>query len=488
LVTGGAKSAAGRPAISFHAHLVRAGNEAGARVDFEQMLGLLVQRVEGDDAHLVWAHPGDWGIDVLVGDLNGSVRIWQAKYFPTGIGKGQVRQIKESFQSAMQRAKTEGHRIERWTLCVPADMDTSALSWWPRWRADQESQSDDLRIELWDANRLRELLMRPEAEDVRRAYYDPYRAEPDPDAPLPTTPGPATAGPAIQTTEQDAPWRGGEELRFGHDCYLLRGKPVELIATDGSVLTRETDADQIEPRPGRVWLRQVRVLAPSRSSGGARDALRAQARLLSAVADVADAPRLLDVHEEPASTTLVVARLPGTTWRETYPSGSAAADRFIAADVLDAMAPLCATLAELHRRGLSHRALTPASLIVLDRGRRAVLRDLGLAGVPPAADEGPPDMRAPEQRHPLGMGGPPGPRTDLYQLAAIVYETLTGHRPSPSPAAAPVRAVAGFIPRDLDEALLSALDGDLRRRPRDIAALARALARGRRDIARGGPR
>jgi hypothetical protein len=477
----GVRSAAGHRDINFDWHVWRA-NEAGAPQDFEQMLALLVQRVEDGQASLVWANPGDWGIDVLVGDLNGAVTIWQAKYFRRGIGRGQLRQIEESFESAMRAAAREGHRVARWVLCVPVSMDGQARQSFDEWRAASQRRTG-VRIDLWDDNALRDRLLRPEAEDIRREYYEPDRGRPGEDEARPAAivvvPPPARA----PEPEPDAPWRGGDELRFGIDCYLLHGDPVERRSADGASLTREAPADQIEPRPGRVWLRQVRQLTAA--AAGPRDLLRAQARLLASLEGAPDAPRLLDVYEDQAhgATTLVLARPAGRTWGEVHRPGCAAADRLIAARILTAAAPLCAVLGELHRRGLSHRALTPHSILVVDQGRKAVLRDLGLAGVPPAPNEGPVDGRAPEQSRPLGMGGPPSPHTDVYQLAAVLYETFTGRRPAPEPA--PVRASAAVVPKALDDALLRALDRDPRRRPKDAPALARALAAGRSEIARG---
>jgi len=62
------------PMINFAVHQARAGS-AGASEDFEQMLGLLVRATCGE-ANLVFANPGDWGIDVVVGDLRGRVTVW----------------------------------------------------------------------------------------------------------------------------------------------------------------------------------------------------------------------------------------------------------------------------------------------------------------------------------------------------------------------------------------------------------------------------
>src|SRR5215467_9413661 len=54
--------ASGEPPINFAAHQIRAGNIAGAREDFQQMLGMLVAAVQ-PGARMIAANPGDWGID-----------------------------------------------------------------------------------------------------------------------------------------------------------------------------------------------------------------------------------------------------------------------------------------------------------------------------------------------------------------------------------------------------------------------------------------
>ena len=158
------------PMINFASHQVRAG-QSGAREDFEQMLGLLVRAVQGQ-ASLVFANPGDWGIDVLVGDLNGQVTVWQAKYFPGGVGLSQQGQIRDSFRAVAGAAAARGYVLQRWVLCIPSSMDGPAMKWWQGWRAKQETETGTA-VELWDETGLRELLLRPEAADVRRHYYEP---------------------------------------------------------------------------------------------------------------------------------------------------------------------------------------------------------------------------------------------------------------------------------------------------------------------------
>jgi glycine cleavage system pyridoxal-binding protein P len=75
-------------AINFAVHQTRSGH-SGAREDFEQMLALLVQATE-PTARLIAANPGDWGIDVVVGELDGDdVALFQAKYFYPVVGAKQ---------------------------------------------------------------------------------------------------------------------------------------------------------------------------------------------------------------------------------------------------------------------------------------------------------------------------------------------------------------------------------------------------------------
>lgn len=119
--------------ITFAEHQVRAG-KAGAHGDFEQMLSLLVRATSGKDASLVFANPGDWGIDVLAGSLNGRVTVWQAKYFVQGMGRPQRAQIEASFATVVAKAAERGFTLARWVLCVPASMDARTRQWWEQWK------------------------------------------------------------------------------------------------------------------------------------------------------------------------------------------------------------------------------------------------------------------------------------------------------------------------------------------------------------------
>jgi hypothetical protein len=165
---------AGEPPINFRAHEIRAANLAGARDDFEQMLRELVAAwYQG--ARLIAANPGDWGIDVVVGDLAGQIVIWQAKYFMPVVTVAHQDQIRDSFSSAMKAAAKHGHQVRKWILCVPASMDAPMDKWWLTWKKKSETQFN-VKIELWHEGELRQRLISPDAANVRRHYYDPYQS------------------------------------------------------------------------------------------------------------------------------------------------------------------------------------------------------------------------------------------------------------------------------------------------------------------------
>ena len=167
-----ASLASGEPPINFAAHQIRAGNISGAREDFQQMLAMLVAAIH-PGARLVAPNPGDWGIDVLVGDLAGMVVIWQSKYFWPAVTKHRQHDIRTSFASAVANAEANGYQIRRWVLCVPCSMDGPTALWWDRWRARKHRETG-IVIDLWHETALRKLLISPDADDVRRHYYDPY--------------------------------------------------------------------------------------------------------------------------------------------------------------------------------------------------------------------------------------------------------------------------------------------------------------------------
>ncbi|MCX4648047.1 hypothetical protein [Streptomyces sp. NBC_01446] len=171
---------AGVPPIDFVAHQLRASGQGGARDDFEKMVADLAHTTV-PRVRMIAANPGDWGIDAFAGDLCGEVTVWQAKYFHPHTTASHRGQITKSFDSMIKAAHTQNHTVHQWVLCIASSMDGPTAQWWDGWKKEQ-ARIHHLDIELWDETELRRRLYAPEAERVRRAYYDPYAAAPPAEA------------------------------------------------------------------------------------------------------------------------------------------------------------------------------------------------------------------------------------------------------------------------------------------------------------------
>ena len=156
------------PVISFE-QLIGPGGKDGARESFERLIGQLV-RLQYPGAMRVEANPGDWGLDVVVGEIDDVLSVWQAKFFIDGIGEAQKKQVRESFGQVVAKAQEEGFEIDVWTLCIPVDLDTGALTWWTGWKRRQERQHE-IRIELLHRTALESILLAPDAAHIRAAYF-----------------------------------------------------------------------------------------------------------------------------------------------------------------------------------------------------------------------------------------------------------------------------------------------------------------------------
>lgn len=160
--------------------------------------------------------------------------------------------------------------------------------------------------------------------------------------------------------------------------------------------------------------------------------------------------------------------------------------------ILEIGLALCDALRHAHNRGVIHRDVKPQNILVpdepVDRSGVAKLTDFGgarLDGEEALTATG--DVlgtlayMAPEQSE----GQPAGPQADLYSLALVLYEALTGENPvrAATPAAT-VRRIGSDLPslrrrrRDLPRELTDAVDRALASDPKDrgdIAELSAAL-------------
>jgi len=156
--------------IDFRIHAIRTGSDEAGRVDFHRMLSALVG-VTHPTATDVRADPGDWGIDVFVGSLVDKVMIWQSKYFYTEIGDSQKAQIRKSFKSAMDNATRYGYTVEAWTLCVACELSAPERRWWDSKVREWKKAHPTVSVDLWDAPRLRRMLMSPDVKPIWNEFY-----------------------------------------------------------------------------------------------------------------------------------------------------------------------------------------------------------------------------------------------------------------------------------------------------------------------------
>jgi len=194
--------------------------------------------------------------------------------------------------------------------------------------------------------------------------------------------------------------------------------------------------------------------------------------------------RLLDFGEDHAACYLVSELVDGPSLAEHLRSGAGADTTgtvTIVADVLDG-------LAHAHERGVTHRDVKPANILV-DGGGRGRLTDFGIARIAGEAGltatgglVGTVSYMAPEQ----ARGELAGPAADVYSACLVLYEALAGKNPiaGSSPAETLRRAAAGRVAPlsqhrpDLPSSLCRAVDGGLTADPRSRPAperLARTL-------------
>ena len=158
--------------ISFH-QLIREGGKEGARESFERLIAQLVL-LQYPGVKRIEAHPGDWGLDVIAGDIDDVLSVWQAKFFIDGIGDPQKAQIREAFSQVMAKATEQGFIVDVWTLCIPVDLHPGALTWWTNWKRGKQKECG-VRIELMARTDLEALLIAPDAAGIRAAFFPPPR-------------------------------------------------------------------------------------------------------------------------------------------------------------------------------------------------------------------------------------------------------------------------------------------------------------------------
>ncbi|HTQ46132.1 MAG TPA: serine/threonine-protein kinase, partial [Polyangiaceae bacterium] len=153
---------------------------------------------------------------------------------------------------------------------------------------------------------------------------------------------------------------------------------------------------------------------------------------------------------------------------------------------------VCKALHAAHKKGVVHRDLKPGNIFLCDDGSAKVL-DFGMSKLASAESLtqtgytlGTPEYMAPEQC----IGAQVEPRTDIYALGVLMYESLTGELPIVAqnrrelldlhqrqiPTPMRLRRTDLPIPDALDLAVMKCLKKRLNDRPKSAAELEQLLA------------
>ncbi|WP_458414869.1 hypothetical protein ACNQFZ_08615 [Schinkia sp. CFF1] len=126
----------------------------GARSKFEEIMGVLLKKINNGKAFAVEPHQGDKGVDIFIGDINASPDIYQCKFFCEGLDDSRKQQIKKSLNTALKN-----HSINKWTLCVPCTFNHDEHEWWCKIKKDYKGKNTNIKeIELYDEMQIITLL------------------------------------------------------------------------------------------------------------------------------------------------------------------------------------------------------------------------------------------------------------------------------------------------------------------------------------------
>lgn len=140
------------------------GGTIGARERFEVFCAELLDLENPDlEVHQIAANPGDDGIDVLVFHPDG-MDIYQCKYFRDTLKDTQWKQIRDSYNTAVQK----NVNIHSWYLCLPRRLTKPEIERWNSFK--REHNACGFTIEIIDGN---QLITRAENQGISEKWFSP---------------------------------------------------------------------------------------------------------------------------------------------------------------------------------------------------------------------------------------------------------------------------------------------------------------------------
>jgi serine/threonine protein kinase len=244
----------------------------------------------------------------------------------------------------------------------------------------------------------------------------------------------------------------------------------------------------------------VKVVDPARGDPVQFKRLVREARVLALLSGP-HAVRVLDAGRLPeGSPYLVMERLAGEPLSELLKREG----RLPCKQAIDFAGQICAAVGEAHAAGIIHRDIKPSNVFVVAKDHIKVL-DFGLATrFGPASEDstatasefaGSPRYMSPEQ---IRSSGEVTPSSDLWSIAVLLFEMLTGRLPFDGPStgallaaivadpAMRLKSILADAPLELDRLIADCLEKNPDNRPKDAAEV-RGRLEALREIAVGGP-
>jgi predicted Ser/Thr protein kinase len=290
----------------------------------------------------------------------------------------------------------------------------------------------------------------------------------------------AGQGPGQERVAPLAPAAGGDGLEAGRGWFIGKYRLVEKLGGGGQGEIYRA----VHPVLGRdVAIKVARADLPE----AARQLLLIEGRVLAQVDDPG-VVRVFDVDLHEGRPFVVLEYVAGRSLAERLKQ-----ERLPFRETAALVAALAETLARLHQKGVLHRDLKPANVLIDAAGRPRLL-DFGLSSLaqhwtainrPTPGVLGTPAYMAPEQAN--GLSNRIGPRTDIFNLGALLYELLTGRPPyqgvdsiatwqqARTAQISPPSQLNPRIPRSLERVCLKALAADPGQRYASARRMARVL-------------
>ncbi len=281
---------------------------------------------------------------------------------------------------------------------------------------------------------------------------------------------------AVEDTLVHSDWADAFELREGHTFgnYEILG----LISRGGMGIVykaRQRGLDRIVA---------LKVMADPDARPEDREAFRQEARAVAALRH----PNIVAIHE--------VGRVGDVDFYSMdYVEGlqlqrAVASEGLNARDVVVALVEVCDAVAYANGQGILHRDLKPQNILV-DRHRRPILIDFGIAGDEREPGTSEPILGSPAYLPPEYISGTGGydRRGEVYALGATLYTVLAGRPPHSGidtvqilrqvrhGKVVPIRSLRRSIDRDLATIVMTALSAGPESRYASVGDLASDLRR-----------